>query len=300
MGLKLYADLHDITGKPLVKANVPINLDIIQTLIKEGDESNRTFVSFGDTPFFKNFSDVFKEEKYYIVFDKKDVNKNILDVMAKTQITKSILSELRYMQDNLPYTFRHTFCVTALSVKRSIGMKDNKCNPNKMALAGLAHDLGKSRIPKAILGKTTPLKQSEFNFLRTHSLISYLLVCYYLGDSHKEVLEAVRDHHEKLDGSGYPLNAKSVSNYTGIITVMDIFDALISERPYRTSPFSIRYALDYLIEEASVGKVDRHTVYNLAGYVKKGVISSDTLKPAARSESLENPKSCYGKIIPDN
>jgi len=101
----------------------------------------------------------------------------------------------------------------------------------------LFHDLGKSRIPLSILNKRSPITMDERRILKTHPLIGYVLLHYYFGKDCKSVAFSSFQHHERLDGSGYPLRIKRLNKYSHLIGIVDTLDALISERPYRKKPF---------------------------------------------------------------
>lgn len=294
-------DLYDVSRTLLVKKGSIINYELIERLIYCGEKRKKKYLVFSDTKLFKNFSYTFNEERYFSIFTPSSSNEQIADIVKKTKITEGVLDELTFMKENLPYTFRHTLSVVALTIKLALNMKNQNYDLQHVALVGLTHDIGKCRIPKEILGKTTPLKQSEYNFLKTHSLLSYLLICYYLGSAHAEVLEAVRDHHEKMDGGGYPRGIKTIGKYATLLAPVDIFDALISERPYRISPFTTRTALDYLISESNTGRIDRDIVYHLISFIRKEHPRSDELKLSSEKRTLrKRSDSCYGKIIPDD
>jgi len=102
-----------------------------------------------------------------------------------------------------------------------------------LARAGLLHDVGKLRIPDALLGKHEALDEAEWRLIRMHPEIGHSLLD-HAGRSSREVL-AVLYHHERLDGSGYPygLKAEAIPIEARIVAVADTYDALTSDRPYR-------------------------------------------------------------------
>jgi putative two-component system response regulator len=114
------------------------------------------------------------------------------------------------------------------------------------------HDLGKIGIPDAILLKAGPLNREEHARMRTHTLIGDRL-CAGLR-SLRRVRGIVRGHHERLDGSGYPdgLRGDAISIPTQVIGIVDVFDALISERPYKKA-LSVEQAHEELRREADRG-----------------------------------------------
>jgi len=272
----------------------------VRHLLDHGTKLKKQFVTFGSTELFKNFTNIFSEEKYFTIFTPYSINDEIIMIAKETKLTKELHEELKFIRSNLPYTFRHVLLVTALIIKMALDPKDKGYNPEYAAIVGLVHDLGKSRIPKQVLGKDTPLTQSEFYILKSHPILSYLLLCYYLGHSFDGIPNAVRDHHEKLDGSGYPRHMTRIEKYARLISPVDIFDALISERPYRSSPFTIRQALDHLINESNQGKIDKDVVYHLISYVRKEHPRPEELHPYDRKTTLSRADSAYGKVIPDN
>lgn len=101
--------------------------------------------------------------------------------------------------------------------------------------AGLMHDIGKLGIPNAVLDKHAPLSDSEWTLVRMHPEMGLTLL-HRAGQSSREVL-AVLYHHERLDGSGYPygLHAEAIPMEARIVAVADTYDALTSDRPYRSA-----------------------------------------------------------------
>lgn len=297
--LTVYTDIFDISKKLIVKQGTVVDFKLLHQLMEHGKKLKKTFVKFGDTSLFKDFKNIFNEEKYFTIFTPYKTNDEIEDVVKGVKLTSEIFEELLNIERNLPYTFRHILIVTALIIKMALDLQDKGYKPEHAALAGLLHDLGKSRVPKHILAKDMPLTQSEYAFLKSHSLISYVLLCYYLGADLYEIYDAARDHHETLDGGGYPRGTGRIGKYARLITPVDIFDALVSERPYRGSPFTIRHALDHLIYEANKNRIDKDVVYYLISYVRKEHPRPDELMPYDKKGLLSRADSSYGKLAPD-
>lgn len=134
------------------------------------------------------------------------------------------------------------------------------------ASTALTHDFGKSRIPLEILQSTKKLAYEEYLYIREHPWVGFLLLAYYTGNYESLHSLVALNHHEKIDGSGYPRGVKVVESLIQFVTINDIFDALISQRPYRLEPFNIRGALDHLCDEAEAGKLNMTGVKLLLSY----------------------------------
>jgi HD-GYP domain-containing protein (c-di-GMP phosphodiesterase class II) len=119
-----------------------------------------------------------------------------------------------------------------------------------LATGGLLHDIGKLAVPDGILRKPGPLTEEEYDVVRRHPEWGHHLLA-DLGDFPDEVRRLVRDHHERLDGSGYPhgLSLAQLDLETRILAVCDVYDALISTRVYREAWTHDR-ALAFLREQA--------------------------------------------------
>ncbi|MEJ2154407.1 MAG: HD domain-containing protein [Desulfobacteraceae bacterium] len=105
-------------------------------------------------------------------------------------------------------------------------------------LGGFMHDIGKVGIPDGVLGKRGRLTPAEFQIIRTHPGIGAMLIQEHpLGDL---ALQAVHQHHEWVDGRGYPekLQGEAISILARIVSIADAFDALTSSRPYRSRVFT--------------------------------------------------------------
>ena len=127
--------------------------------------------------------------------------------------------------------------------------------------AGFLHDIGKAQISGALLDKTGPLSPRERQIIQEHVVIGERL-CQGVGALHG-VLPIIRHHHERGDGSGYPdrLREGQIPPLVALFSVVDVFDSLLSWRPYR-APIPVWQALDILGGEVEQGWWSRH-FYNL-------------------------------------
>jgi HD-GYP domain-containing protein (c-di-GMP phosphodiesterase class II) len=130
------------------------------------------------------------------------------------------------------------------------------------------HDIGKIGVPDAILNKPSRLTDEEFQVMREHPVIGYE-ICRPLMLS-EGVLMIIRNHHEKLDGSGYPdgLKGGELPLSLRIVCVADAFDAMSSRRPYR-SVMDIRHVLAELAKGAGV-QFDPVVVESLRDLLQEG------------------------------
>jgi len=152
----------------------------------------------------------------------------------------------------------HNLRVARLCVHIGRQMSMSAAELRVLARAGLMHDIGKLGIPQAVLGKESPLSESEWMLMRAHPEMGLTLLD-RAGQSSREVL-AVLYHHERLDGTGYPygLRAEGIPIEARIVAVADTYDALTSNRPYRNA-CSETEARRVLADEAK-GRLDGRAV----------------------------------------
>ncbi len=128
----------------------------------------------------------------------------------------------------------HRVALLSVEIARELGCTDEVIA--RVRIGSRLHDLGKVGVSDIILGKKDRLSEAEMNEIRKHPQIGYdLLVQAGLSDLLEEELHAVIEHHERLDGNGYPygLQGDQISLIGRIVSVADVFDALTNDRPYR-------------------------------------------------------------------
>lgn len=147
-----------------------------------------------------------------------------------------------YLRDTSEYLYQHSMSVAMINGLMAKWLKLSKTDSERLILAGLLHDIGKIKIPIPILDKPDVLTEEEFRIIKLHPLFSVdLLKDAGLGD--EEICAAVRGHHEKMNGAGYPdgLVGSQLSLFTKITTISDIYDAMVAKRTYKeaVSPLEV-------------------------------------------------------------
>lgn len=187
----------------------------------------------------KNAFDEIRYFKEVPLRQMQDLSDNALVTLTATPGALGYLHSLRDV-DN--YTFQHSVNVAIISGVLSRWLGDDGERMRDMVLAGLLHDVGKALVPQEILNKPGPLTPAEMEVMQQHAAYGYDILKkakVLAGD----VLAGVWQHHERLDGSGYPrsLRGGNILPSARIIAISDIYDAMTSDRVYRqkTTPFHV-------------------------------------------------------------
>ncbi len=194
---------------------------------------------------------------------------------------ESVLFTLaRSIEGKDPYTHGHCERLANYSAHlgRQLGLSKDEITA--LQRAGIVHDVGKIAVPDAILLKPGRLTEDEWTVIRQHPTVGER-ICAPLK-SFRLVLPIIRHHHEKYDGSGYPdgLRAEAIPLSARILQIVDVFDALTTERPYKKA-LSIADAMQTIREEVSkgwwdpaiFGEFDRLIANDATGFAKGATAS---------------------------
>lgn len=131
-------------------------------------------------------------------------------------------------------TLQHCLIVTGVATAFAVQLGFSREDTRRTCLAALLHDVGKAGIPTSILDKPGRLSDEERAVIQSHPRLGFERLC-SSGTLDGDILDAVLHHHELLDGSGYPdrLSAAAIRDLTRIITISDVYGALIERRSYK-------------------------------------------------------------------
>jgi HD-GYP domain-containing protein (c-di-GMP phosphodiesterase class II) len=194
-------------------------------------------------------------DPYRVIFNDPRKTQTVLKLMERVPLAPPLLTFLDHFKRVAPETYDHTLRVTALSAFISRFLLETVQDMTRGILAAAVHDFGKICLPVELLNKRGPLTGPERTLLEQHTVAGYVLVAYYMKKTGTLPARAARDHHERRDGSGYPRGIVQEDRMVEIIAVSDIYDALVSHRPYREEPYENRRALEEITDMASRGKI---------------------------------------------
>lgn len=168
------------------------------------------------------------------------------------QDTTQILTAMRFLQavEDSDYTYKHSIRVGRLVKHMAIDLGLDKDKISLVTRAAYFHDVGKIKLPDEIVFKQDFLTDDEYKVIQKHTEYGRDIV---KGMGLVEEAEIVIQHHERLDGSGYPngLKGDEFNGLAQIIAVADVYDAIIAERPYKEA-LTPEQALLYMYSRAEV------------------------------------------------
>jgi HD-GYP domain-containing protein (c-di-GMP phosphodiesterase class II) len=173
---------------------------------------------------------------------KEDVEKLLPDMVRNNDV----LMRLNQLQKTDDYTFEHSLRVSIMAsmIGKWLGYSQEEIL--ELGEAGLLFDIGKLSLPEYLLNKEVGVTPEEYGLVKKHAQFGYSILLKTKGVS-PNIKYAALHHHERMDGSGYPLRLREgqIHDFAKIIMVCDVFDALITERPYKKA-ISPLMAADYL------------------------------------------------------
>jgi len=174
----------------------------------------------------------------------EETNDFVHDIRQKleTNDISLIIQSINNIRDVDEYLHTHSLNVAFLNGLMAKWLKYDKTRHDELVKTGLLHDIGKLLIPGAVLNKPGKLSDEEFMVIKKHSTFSFEMLV-SSGIKEKALLLGVLQHHEKLNGTGYPhgIVAKDISEFARITAISDIYDAMVAKRVYKNaqSPFVI-------------------------------------------------------------
>lgn len=187
-------------------------------------------------------SHLLKENRRYQLHLEEEVNLRTTELLHREQELKMALISIVDVVASLvekrdPYTAGHEQRVAslALAIAREMDLDEERCEG--LGLAAAIHDLGKVAIPSEILAKPGKLTAIEYQLIQTHAQIGYDILAKGMAQFPWPIKTIVHQHHERMDGSGYPLglHGPDLLLESRILAVADVVEAMASHRPYRAA-----------------------------------------------------------------
>ena len=251
----LASDVYSTNGKNLIVAKgTVINRYILGRLMDMGitivsiykeEETSQANQSKFELSY-KKIAMLTKEILHNIISG-KSVDYNILSVITaeiyqNIHNDSNIINCITEIKKKDEYTYYHCINVAFYTMLIAKWLKLSEEDIQKAILSGLLHDIGKLKISEEILNKTGRLTQEEFEIIKGHPLHGFE-IAKTICNLDNDVRLAILLHHERMDGSGYPFRyaAYNINRFARIVAVADVFDAMTSERVYksRNTPFEV-------------------------------------------------------------
>jgi putative nucleotidyltransferase with HDIG domain len=160
-----------------------------------------------------------------------------VDKMTESVLrNKDALVSLLRIKEVDEYTYLHSISVSALCISFAQGLGLDSTKIKQIGIGGLLHDIGKMKVPLEILNKPGPLSEKEFEIMKRHVKDGESTLLQY-PNLDRSCTCVTSHHHERLDGTGYPegLKGDEISEFGQIAAIVDIYDALSSERCYKNA-----------------------------------------------------------------
>ncbi len=201
---------------------------------------------------FQKFNEDFKKQVSIIngkleePIDEKKLLTSMESILENARNGIHVMHMMHCMRDSDDVTYTHSLNVALLCNAFGHWLKYSEEDIKVLTLAGLLHDIGKLTVPSAIMMKPSTLTPKEFEIIKKHPEEGYLLLENEKLD--KRIKLATLQHHERIDGTGYPkgLMDNDIDNFAQIVSIVDIYVAMISPRIYRRAncPFEAMSVLE--------------------------------------------------------
>ena len=298
--IRLQYPVYTLDRTQLLSVGTILSEESLQSLVRANERRPHELRSlFSHGRIEEDMLHFMRQPPYPIIFaDKKRKNK-VLNVLSRFSILTPILETLDYFRHYDFYTYRHILNVLALSI---LICQDLVLDYQELMgeVAGeVMHDIGKICVPMQILKKSSPLTRTQRAILEHHSAAGYVILSYYYQDYDNLAAIIARDHHERKDGSGYPLGILLKDPMVEIIAACDVYDALISPRPYRQTSYDNRTALEEITLMAEEGALSWEVVQALVAQNRKSKPHYADCLVSKEKRGRPPNENFYGFVVPD-
>jgi len=294
---RLNYPVHTLDGQLLLAAGTRIDDVTLKQVAATGQGRYQSKPLLGHKSVRQDLQRYMSGQPYGVIFGDPEGQCELWTRMEEVNVITPCLEALDYFQKNDFYTYRHILMVFALTTLLVRDLIPDCRDWLRESFASPTHDIGKTCVPLKVLRKTTPLTRSEHRRLKHHPLAGYVLLCHYLGDHNHLAARVARDHHERKNGSGYPRGITETDPMVEIITVCDIYDALVSPRPYRPTCYDNRSALEEISRLAERGEIGWYVVKALVAHNRQVSYDPDKIWVSDQMRGTQPAQNTYGTLL---
>ena len=268
--VSLYYPVHTLDNQLLLPAGTVLSTETLEDLVSSNKATSYQTYPLLEYGMVKH--DLLRQisrPPYDFIFSGQKKIAEVLIMLEKVHLVTPVLQSLDYFKRDDYHTYCHVLMVFALSalIARDL-LSDYREWKNAVSI-GPTHDIGKICVPLHILKKDTPLTRAEKSIIDHHTTAGYVLLSYFHKDPKNIAAIVARDHHERKDGSGVPRGIQLTNRMVEIIVACDVYDALISPRPYRAASYDNRTALEEITKMAEMNKIGWEVVKSLVAHNRK-------------------------------
>ncbi|MBP2643782.1 MAG: rpfG 14 [Firmicutes bacterium] len=285
LGRPLYSD----DGQVLLSENTTLTVPLIQRLSEVGfatlyikepivDEEENVLSLLSEQRIFSQahaqilqvLEDIFEKVRRFQEVPIEDIEKIADESVNRLVKEAGIIRHLNDLKSTDDYTFVHSLNVGILSgvIGKWMGYTGKRLKD--LIMTGLLHDIGKTQIPLEILNKPGRLTEEEMNIMQEHATLGFEMV--KKTGAPKDILLGIWQHHERLNGEGYPfqLTDDEICPYARIVAVADMYDAMTSDRVYRQAT-NLFKAIEEVFSQM-FGKLDPEVTTTFLYHLKDSLV----------------------------
>lgn len=295
--IRLSYPVQTLDNRPLLPAGAVLSTETLEDLIFSNKATSfqaYPLLEYGEVK--RDLLHLISKPPYDIIFSGRDKIAEVMSMLGKVHLVSPILQFLDYFKRSDYHTYCHVLMVFALSALINRDLLVDYREWLTAASIGPTHDIGKTCIPLHILKKDTPLTRAERSIIDHHAAAGYVLLSYFQKDPKDLSAIVARDHHERKDGSGMPRGIKLTDRMVEIIVVCDVYDALISPRPYRAAPYDNRVAIEEITKMAEMNKIGWEVVRSLVAHNRKAKPKPSEVKISGEKRGIAPSLNCHGVV----
>lgn len=240
VGYRLKRDILTEQGLILLTEHTTLTRELLHNLLAQGYVLNDDDIIFDMAEYDEIMDETVEVIEEILTYIKhtdsipvSEVQEEVIPIIQRATLEPDISKLLMSLQSKDDYTYRHTLAVGVISnlIGKWIGLDDDQLA--ELTMGACLHDIGKVKVPNQILNKPGNLTTDEFALMKEHTMYGYEMISHQ-SELSRPIALIAREHHERIDGSGYPYGIKGeeIHYYSKIVAVADVFHAMMSKRVY--------------------------------------------------------------------